>query len=152
MTTATSPNTTVGPPAAPSHHADRYAAIADVLHCYYEGLYRCDTALLRRCFHPQARYVTASGGELLHLALDEYLPIVEARTSPERIGEPYGYIVESIDLAGPDTACVRMRSTMLGKHFIDFVSLIRVDGAWRIIAKVFHHEPATAAGASPEDH
>lgn len=84
--------------------------------------------------------------------LEDYLPIVAARTPPARTGDTYDYVVDTIDLAGPDTASVRMRSTMPGKHFIDILSLIRLDGEWRIIAKVFHHQPARAAGTAPGDN
>lgn len=136
----------------PPHHGAPYPAVTDLLHRYYEGLYHCDTALLQLAFHPQAHYATASGGELLHLSLEDYLPIVAARTSPARRGDPYGYVVESIEFAGPDTASVRMLSTMLGKQFIDFLSLLKVDGKWRIIAKVFHHEPAAPTGSSLEEN
>ncbi len=41
------------------------------------------------------------------------------------MGEPYGYTLESIEFAGAMTVSVRMRSSMLGKDFIDFLSLIR---------------------------
>jgi len=133
----------------PSHYSDQYAAIADVLHRYYQGLYHSDSTLLRLAFHAQTHYVTASGGELLHLGLEDYLPFVAACTPPARTGDTYDSVVDNIDLAGPDTASVRRRSTKLGKQFIDFLSLIRIDGEWRIIAKVFHHEPALAAGTAP---
>ena len=39
-------------------------AVADieaVMRDYLDGLYRCDTALLARVFHPQALYATAAG-------------------------------------------------------------------------------------------
>ena len=119
---------------------NEYAAVTQALGTYYDGLYHGDTAMLRKIFHPDARYVTASNGELLHLDMPSYLSKVEARESPANIGEPYGYTLESIEFAGAVTASVRMRSFMLGKHFIDFLSLIRVDGEWRIISKVFHYE------------
>lgn len=66
------------------------AVVAEVLGRYYEGLYHCDTALLRMAFRPQAYYATASGGEMLQLHLDDYLPVVAARTSPASTGEPFG--------------------------------------------------------------
>jgi hypothetical protein len=66
----------------PSHSGGQYPAVIEVLHRYYEGLYHSDTTLLRLAFQPQAYYVTASGGELLHLGLGDYLPIVAARTPP----------------------------------------------------------------------
>ena len=135
----------------PSHAGGQYPAVIEVLHRYYEGLYHTDTTLLRLALHPQAHCVTASGGELLRLGLGDYLPTVAARRPPARTGDLYGYVVESIDFAGPDTASVRTRLTMLGKHFIDFLSLVKVDDDWRIIAKVFHDEPAAQADSTLEE-
>ncbi len=117
-----------------------YAAVAQALSIYYDGLYHGDTSALGEAFHPDARYVTASSGKLLHLDMESYLPKVEARQSPESLGEPYGYTLESIEFAGSTVASVRMRSSMLGKHFIDFLSMINVDGKWRIISKVFDYQ------------
>ena len=117
-----------------------YAAVAQLLNTYYDGLYHGDLSALGEVFHPDASYVTASSRELLHLNMTSYFAKVEARESPESLGEPYGYTVESIEFAGPTAALVRMRCSMLGKHFIDLLSLINVDGKWRIISKVFHYE------------
>ena len=119
---------------------DEYAAVAQALSTYYDGLYHGDTSALGEVFHPDARYVTASSGKLLHLDMKSYFPKVEARQSPESLGEPYGYTLESIEFAGSTAASVRMRSSMLGKHFIDFLSMINVDGKWRIISKVFDYQ------------
>lgn len=126
---------------------DRYAAVVDVLRRYYQGLYRCDVPLLRSVFHPEARYYTASGGDLLHLDMDAYFRIVAARTPPERSGDAYGFQIDAIEFAGPVTALARMRSVMLGKAFTDFLSLVRVDGEWRIVAKAFHYDAAPAGAA-----
>lgn len=116
-----------------------YVAIADLLRRYYDALYRCDTALLATVFHANAQYFTASSGELLHLDMQSYFPIVEQRTSPESAGDAYTFSIESIELAGAVTAIARMRSSMLGKDFIDLLTLIQLEGEWKIIAKVFHY-------------
>jgi hypothetical protein len=116
-----------------------YFAIVDLLKRYYDALYRCDTALLASVFHASAQYFTASSGELLHLDMHSYFPIVEQRTSPESTGEPYTFSIDSIEFAGAVTAIARMRSSMLGKDFIDFLALIQLEGEWKIIAKVFHY-------------
>ena len=129
-------------------NCSEYAAIAQALSRYYDGLYRGDTSALRKVFHPAARYATASSGELVHLDMKSYWPKVEARESPEDLGEPYRYTLESIELAGSTAASVRMRSSMLGKHFIDLLSLIKVNGGWRILSKVFHYEPQELARPS----
>jgi Putative lumazine-binding len=116
-----------------------YFAIADLLKRYYDALYRCDTALLATVFHVSAQYFTASSGELLHLDMHSYFPIVEKRTSPESAGEPYAFSIDSIEFAGAVTAIARMRCSMLGKDFIDLLTLIQLEGEWKIIAKVFDY-------------
>lgn len=104
-------------------------------------------ALLKNVFHPEARYYTASGGELLHLDMDAYFRIVAARTAPAESGDAYGYQIDAIEFAGPVTALARMRSAMLGKAFTDFLSLVRVGGEWRIVAKAFHYDAAPTGAA-----
>ncbi|MEZ5627929.1 MAG: nuclear transport factor 2 family protein [Rhodocyclaceae bacterium] len=126
---------------------DATVAITDLLHKYYDALVRCDTALLAEVFHPEAHYFTASGGALLHLDMPTYFPIVAGRTSPESTGEACSYHIDRIEQIGPVTAVARMRSTMMHKHFDDILSLICIDGQWRIIAKVFHFDPLPTAGA-----
>jgi hypothetical protein len=116
-----------------------YFAVVDLLKRYYDALYRCDTALLATVFHASAQYFTASSGELLHLDMHSYFPIVEQRIPPESSGEPYIFSIESIEFAGAVTAIARMRCSMLAKDFIDLLTLIKLEGEWKIIAKVFHY-------------
>ena len=116
-----------------------YLAIIEVLKKYYDALYRCDTELLSRVFHSNAQYFTASGGELLHLDMKTYFPIVEQRISPQSSGEAYGFSIDSLEFVGEVTAIARMRSSMFDKNFIDILALIKIDGKWQIISKVFHY-------------
>ena len=119
----------------------RYEEVAAVLDRYYDGLYRCDTDALAEVFHQQAQYFTDTGEELLHYDMAAYFPIVRARRSPESNGEARGYEIDAITFAGPGTANARMRSSMLGNDYTDYLSLLRLDGAWKIVSKVFHAEP-----------
>jgi len=120
-----------------------YPGVLALLRDYYEGLWRCDVELLARVFSPRAVYATTTPDGALELSMDEYLPRVAERTPPAEIGTPYGYTVESVDFAGPDTAVARLSCSLFGNDYIDFLSLVRVDGVWRIQAKVFHGEPTT---------
>lgn len=121
--------------------AQDFDAVARVLQDYFDGLYRGDTALLARVFHPEARYVTATGEELLHLGMDEYFPVVDKRPKPSEQGEPRRDRIVSIEFAGPKTAFARVNCSVGERYFTDFLSLILTDGRWRIIAKVFHYDP-----------
>ena len=68
-----------------------------------------------------------------------YFPIVEQRISPQSLGEAYGFSIDSIEFVGDVTAIARMRSSMFAKNFIDLLALIKIDGKWQIISKVFHY-------------
>jgi len=122
-----------------------YTAVAAVLQTYFDGLYHSDTARLREAFHPQARYVCATeaeanGSKLLHLSMDEYFPIVDARPSPAGRGEARADRIVSIEFAGPVTAFARVECAIGPKALNDLLTLVKTDGAWRIIAKVFHFD------------
>lgn len=118
-----------------------YNEILELLKNYYDGLYRLDTKLLGEVFSPTAQYATIANGELLTLAIDEYLPRLEQRDSPEKDKVPYGSSVVSIHFAGKNTALAEVQATMFGHHYTDFLSLLKIDGQWRIQAKVFEGVP-----------
>ncbi|HEY6940019.1 nuclear transport factor 2 family protein [Dokdonella sp.] len=114
---------------------------------YFDGLYHSDVARLRRVFHPAAQYACATDGALLLRTMDEYLPIVAARPSPASRGEPRRDRIVSIEFAGPVTAFARVECTIAPKAFVDFLTLVRLDGRWQILTKVFHYEPLDGDGS-----
>jgi hypothetical protein len=124
--------------AAAAHEAP-FAEVAHVLADYFDGLHHSDTAILRRVFHPAAQYACASDGDLLLLRMDEYFPIVDRRPSPASRGEPRSDRIVSIEFAGPVTAFAHVECSIGPKAFTDFLSLVKLDGRWQIIAKVFHY-------------
>ena len=118
-----------------------FAAVAAVLEVYFDGLHHSDTDRLRQIFHPEAVYASASDGALLYRTMAEYFPIVDARPSPASRGEARRDRIRSISFAGSVTALATVNCAIGDRYFTDFLSLVRLDGRWRIIAKVFHAEP-----------
>lgn len=121
-----------------SAHGDNYAAVAATLSTYFDGLYHSDTGRLERVFHPLAHYVTASEGGPLQMTMDEYFPVVDKRPAPADRNETRNDRIVSVEFAGPVTAFARVECSIGPKFFIDFLTLIQVEGRWQIIAKVFH--------------
>lgn len=117
-----------------------FADVTAVLCDYFEGLYRSDTQILRRVFHPAALYACATDGTLLSLTMERYMPMVEQRPSPASRGEARTDRIVSIEFAGPVTALARVECSIRPKYFTDLLTLILLDGRWQIIAKVFHYE------------
>ncbi len=117
-----------------------YAAIADAMALYFDGLYHSDTVRLAKVFHPQAQYVCATDGALTHLTMDQYFPVVDQRPSPASRNEIRHDRIVSIEFAGPVTAFVRAECAIGPKFFTDLLTFVFVDGCWQIIAKVFHYD------------
>jgi Putative lumazine-binding len=117
-----------------------FAEVSAVLNDYFEGLYRSDSAILRKVFHSSALYACASDGSLLTLRMDEYFPIIDKRPSPASRSDPRTDRIVSIEFAGPVTALARVECSILPKHFVDLLTLVHIEGQWQIISKVFHFE------------
>ncbi len=109
-----------------------------VIRDYLDGLYDGDIDKLDTVFHPRAIYATADEPEPMIRSMDEYFPVVAARVSPAEREEARNGSIDDIQLAGDNTAFARVRTTMLGRDFVDFLSFVRENGQWLIIAKVFH--------------
>jgi hypothetical protein len=115
----------------------RFEDVSKVLQTYFDALYHCDVAMLEEVFHPRAVYVTADEAPPLIRSMQEYFPIVAKRTSPASNGEVRRDLIEEMEFAGENTARARVRCSIGNKDFVDFLSLIREDTQWKIVAKVF---------------
>lgn len=118
----------------------RFGDVTAALSDYFDGLYHSDTQRLARIFHPGAVYACATEGSLTRLSMEEYFPIVDQRPSPSSRGEKRNDRVVAIEFAGPVTAFVRAECSIGRKQFTDLLTLVCLDGEWRIIAKIFHFD------------
>jgi hypothetical protein len=119
---------------------DTFSEISSALKPYFDGLYGSDTRKLAQIFHPAAIYACATSGELLRLDMPEYFKLVDKRPSPASRDEARRDAIVSIELAGPVTAFVHAKCAIGPRYFSDFLTLIRVEGRWQIISKVFHYD------------
>jgi hypothetical protein len=111
--------------------------INGILEEYFDALYFSDVEKLQRVFHPKAIYATADETPLLYRTMEEYVPVVAARQPPASRNEARRDHIDAIDLAGENTAVARVRCSIGQRDFVDFLTMVRADGRWRIIAKVF---------------
>ena len=114
-----------------------FASISRVLADYFDALYDADPDKIAAIFHPRAIYATVDLDPPLYRDLPTYLEVMAARESPRSRGESRRDFVDRIEMAGDNTASARVRCSIGGSDFVDFLSLVREDGRWQIIAKVF---------------
>lgn len=114
-----------------------YVAVTAVLGKYFDALYYCDTDKIREVFHPKAIYATADETPFLYRDMTEYTRVIAERESPSSRSEPRRDVIDGIDFAGENTARARVRCSIGPRDFVDYLTLVRDENRWQIIAKVF---------------
>ncbi len=113
------------------------ADITELLSRYFEGLYQADTGVLADVFHPDARYVNMVEGDYMNKSLAEYFAAVDKRVPPAARGDARCEKVISIELGGDRMSFVKASMTMMGREYLDFLTLTYDQYGWRIMSKVF---------------
>jgi hypothetical protein len=97
--------------------------ITQVLNHYFDTLFYRDLEKFDTVFHQQAIYVTADESPPLFLHMNKYRNIIEQRESPASCKEVRKDVIESIKLAGKNTARVRAKCTIGSRDFVDFFNI-----------------------------
>lgn len=115
------------------------ARIEAMMQDYFTNLHDGDPAGIDAMFLPECDLTCANDdGSTTHMTLAEYKALVASRPSPQSKGYPvYGHVV-SIDQSGPNTALAKVDCAVQPKYFIDYLSLVKKDGDWKIAAKVYY--------------
>lgn len=119
---------------------DNHAAVLSVVDAYCKGVFTGDVELLRSVFHPKAALFAEVRGQPYYRPLAEYLAVVAARQSPEVLGEPFGMKPLAVEVTH-EIALAKVHCPMFDYNYIDYLSLVRWDGEWRIVNKVFTDVP-----------
>ena len=114
-----------------------YEAIAAVVADYVAGMARGDAPLLRRAFHPNAASIGHFDGGLEWESVEEFIAACKTEAIAADAAVP-AHEIESIAVAG-DTAVVRVVNVWAGLDFRDTLTLLRHEGRWQIVSKVFLH-------------
>lgn len=114
-----------------------FPEITTLLNDYFDTLYYCDLEKFDRVFHPQAIYATADETPALIMDMAHYRNVIAKRESPAMRNEGRYDVVDSIEIAGKNTARAHVRCAVGEKNYVDFLTLIHIDGEWKVISKVF---------------
>jgi hypothetical protein len=114
---------------------DHFATITQTVKLYVEGMARGDLKALSQAFHPQASSIGHFDGGLEWLNVEEFVAACRAEAIGADVPVP-PWEIESIEVFG-DTAIARVVNQMAGMRFRDNLSLLRHEGRWQIVAKIF---------------
>ena len=115
--------------------------IEKVIRTYFDLLYKGDKDLIETVFLPEANVYSLSNGKIVKIDMDGFRKRIAERQSPESIGETRDDKIILIDISSPTTAIVKVKCNILHNNYIDYLSLFKISGKWRIISKVFHMNP-----------
>ena len=110
---------------------------------YLDACYESNVDKFKEVFHEVAHvYGYDEKGQLNDRTKDEFISYVENKT-------PQGYRPEfprqeeivSIELANEKTAVVCLKVRVMNMMFSDILSLMHLDGKWKIISKVYTGAP-----------
>ena len=119
--------------------ASEFSEIVTALTDYFDGIFEGDTEKLDRIFHPEGRLNCVTDRTFFAVDKTDYLNIVADRTSPKSSGAKRYDKIISIDMAGPSSAIAKVECAIPPKYFTDLLTLIKLDGQWRIINKTYHY-------------
>ena len=115
--------------------------IEKVIKTYFDLLYKGDKDLIETVFLPEANVSSLYDDKIVKIDMDGFRKRITERETPESICEKRYDEIIMIDISSPTTAIVKVKCNILHNNYIDYLSLFKVSGKWKIISKVFHMNP-----------
>jgi len=113
------------------------AAVEATINLYFEGILEYDADKLRQAFHADAHIMAAFPNGTFDRAFEEWVGFTNGQ-APADVSEYKNEII-SIDIAG-GAATVKTDLEWPTVHYIDYLNLLKIDGEWKIVNKIFHQE------------
>lgn len=130
--------------AQPEPTAEDAAMVRATVQNYFDGIMRYDVHLLQEAFHPDAHIMTffpqlASGATAIYYnrSLAAWLMFTKGNRPTDLSG--YTNQIASVDITGY-AAMVKTEMDWPTVRYVDYLSLLKVDGTWRIMNKIWYEE------------
>lgn len=123
------------------HTDETIGEIIELMNTYFDCLYDADHKGMAKVFHPEARYINTVDGEYVNCSTEEYLQILKKRVPPRERGDSRNDQILSIETESPNMAFTKVRLTMMDREYLDYLTLLKSNGRWQIISKVFAFKP-----------
>ena len=127
---------------------DDRTAIERTIQTYFDGLYEGDTGKLAAVFHETSALTWEQDGKVSVLPRSQWLEAVGKRPSSKSRGLARDDAILQIDQSGPTTAFVKVKCQIPPRYFTDYLNLLKVDGTWTIVQKVYATEVRDQGGSA----
>ncbi|HEY7481099.1 MAG TPA: nuclear transport factor 2 family protein [Gemmatimonadales bacterium] len=110
---------------------------------YFDGVRRADTAVAHRAFHPVVTMYSVRDGEFAQRRIPDWLAAMAERAPDPPAPDSVPRRIVSVDVTG--TAAVAKLELAYPEAMVtDYMSLLKVNGQWIIVGKIFNWQPRSA--------
>ena len=114
------------------------AAVRQALDYYIQGHATGQGENFRKVFHTDSKLFAVRDGKYWQLASEEYIARAPGKPADDEAQRKRS--IESIDITG-NAAMAKIVLDYPQVKFTDYMSLLKIDGHWRIVNKIFYAEP-----------
>ena len=114
---------------------ETHAEIETVVKDYFQGYLTAEADQVGRAFHRDARLMAADEGKLDRTDVPDWLKSLRSRKEKGDVREAVTEIA-GVDRTG-DAAVVKTVLRFPEFRFTDYLSLLKLDGAWKIVNKIY---------------
>lgn len=117
-------------------YVEEYQAISEVLNKYIEGCKQAKSSIMKPAFSEQATMYSVDGdGKLAGGAIPILFEGIDKGFHPSPDAPA---AIVRIDVVGTAASARIDANEMSGISFTDFFHLLKVDGKWTVVSKIFH--------------
>ena len=112
-----------------------YQAVAATVNLYFQGHATGNGDFFRKAFHPDAKLFWVKDGALAQRTSAEFAAGATGKASDDEARRVRK--IAMIDIAD-DAAIAKVELDYPDMSFIDYLSLLKLDGKWVVVNKIFH--------------
>lgn len=116
------------------------AAIRETIQHYFQGHATGNGEHFRKAFHPDAKLFFVREGKLTVWTSEEYIGRASGKPAADEAQRKRQ--IDSIDISG-NAAIVKITLDYPSVVFTDYMSMLKIDGQWKIVNKTFYAKPRT---------
>lgn len=120
-------------------YVEEYTAIVEVLSQYNEGGAKADSTLMKPAFNEQATIFGVDEGKLTGGAIQKLYDVIDNAFHPSPNAKA---AIVRIDIVGTAASARIDTDNVSGFCFTDFFNLLKVEGKWTIVSKIYHTHPS----------
>jgi hypothetical protein len=118
---------------------DKETELAKIpLNNYLQGHVTGNPEFILKAFYKDARIMSFRGGKLGSLSVEEFAKLFNGQAAADEAQRKR--TIESIDISG-NAAVAKIVLDYPTVKFVDYMSLLKIDGEWKIVNKSFYAAP-----------